>query len=66
MRNIVKQIRDVLFKDLYAAIIIYEKNFYSQLLNFNYDVRLKSEKDSVLLTFNYFSIDKTQSIKFNA
>ena len=71
MRNVVNRMRDVLFKDLYAAINIYEKTFNSQLLNFkfyqiSYDTRSKSENDSVLLTSDHFFVDETQSIEFDA
>ena len=71
MKNVVNRMRDVLFKDLYAAINIYEKIFNFQLLNFkfyriSYDTRLKSENDNVFLIFNYFFVNKTQFIEFNA
>ena len=71
MRNVVNRMRDVLFKDLYAAINIYEKTFNSQLLNFkfyqiSYDTRSKSKNDSVLLTSDHFFVDETQSIEFDA
>ncbi len=71
MRNIVNRMRDVLFKDLYTAMNIYEKTFNSQLLNFkfyqiSYNVRSESENDSVLLTSDHFSIDETQSVEFDA
>ncbi len=63
--------RDVLFKDLYTAMNIYEKTFNSQLLNFkfyqiSYNVRSESENDSVLLTSDHFSVDETQSVEFDA
>ncbi len=71
MRNVVNQMRDVLFKDLYTAMNIYEKTFNSQLLNFkfyqiSYNIRSKSENDSVLLASDHFFVDKTQSVKFDA
>ncbi len=63
--------RDVLFKDLYTAMNIYEKILNSQLLNFkfyqiNYDAQSKSENDSILLTSDHFFVDETQSIEFDA
>ncbi len=63
--------RDVLFKDLYSAMNIYEKTFNSQLLNFkfyqiSYNVRSESENDSVLLASDHFFVDETQSVKFDA
>ncbi len=63
--------RDVLFKDLYSAINIYEKTFNSQLLNFkfyqiSYNVRSESENDSVLLVSDHFFVDETQSVEFDA
>ncbi len=71
MRNVVNRMRDVLFKDLYAAMDIYEKTFNPQLLNFksyqtSYDTRSKSENDSVLLTSDHSFVDETQSIEFDA
>ena len=71
MRNIVNRMRDVLFKDLYTAMNIYEKILNSQLLNFkfyqiNYDAQSKSENDSILLTSDHFFVDETQSIEFDA
>ncbi len=63
--------RDVLFKDLYTAMNIYEKTFNSQLLNFkfyqiSYNVRSESENDSVLLASDHFFVDETQSVEFDA
>jgi hypothetical protein len=63
--------RDVLFKDLYSAMNIYEKTFNSQLLNFkfyqiSYNVRSESENDSVLLASDHFFVDETQSVEFDA
>ena len=63
--------RDVLFKDLYTAMNIYEKTFNSQLLNFkfyqiSYNVRSESENDSILLASNHFFVDETQSVEFDA
>ena len=71
MRNVVNRMRDVLFKDLYAAMNTYEKIFNPQLLNFkpyqtSYDTRLKPEDDSVLLASDHSVVDETQSIEFDA
>jgi len=71
MRNVVNRMRDVLFKDLYSAMNIYEKTFNSQLLNFkfyqiSYNVRSESENDSVLLASDHFFVDETQSVEFDA
>ncbi len=63
--------RDVLFKDLYSAMNIYEKTFNPQLLDFksyqtSYNVRSESENDSVLLASDHFFVDETQSVEFDA
>ncbi len=63
--------RDVLFKDLYTAMNIYEKTFNSQLLNFkfyqiSYNVQSELENDSVLLASDHFFVDETQSVEFDA
>jgi len=34
MRNVIDRIRDILFKDLYAAVDTYEKTVNPQLLDF--------------------------------
>ncbi len=71
MRNVVDRMRDVLFKDLYAAVDTYEKTFNPQLLDFksyqtSYDTRPKPEDDSVLLASDHSFVDETQSIEFGA
>ncbi len=63
--------RNVLFKDLYIAMNIYEKTFNSQLLNFkfyqiSYNIQSESENDSVLLASDYFFVNETQSVEFDA
>lgn len=71
MRNVVDRMRDVLFKDLYAAVDTYEKTFNPQLLDFkfyqtSYDTQPKPEDDSVLLASDHSFVDETQSIEFGA
>jgi len=71
MRNVVNRMRNVLFKDLYIAMNIYEKTFNSQLLNFkfyqiSYNIQSESENDSVLLASDYFFVNETQSVEFDA
>ena len=62
--------RDVLFKDLYAAMNIYEKTFNSQLLNFKFyqiscNTRSESENVNVFLTSDHSFVNETQSVDFD-